>query len=95
MWSSTHSMDIVVSAKASKTAVKQISENVLVIGDRGDFEGNDYEMLSLPFSLSVDGVSRNPDCCWNLAPRGLRGLDVVKFYLRKIKATKKGFKITF
>ena len=51
-------MDIVVSTKASKTAVKQISEDVLVIGDRGDYEGNDFEMLSMPYSLSVDGVSR-------------------------------------
>ena len=93
IWSSSHSMDIVVSTKASKTAVKQISEDVLVIGDRGDYEGNDFEMLSLPYSLSVDGVSRNPNSCWNLAPKDLRGLDVVKYYLRKIKATKNGFKI--
>lgn len=95
IWSSSHSMDIVVSTKASKTAVKEISENVLVIGDRGDYEGNDFEMLSLPYSLSVDDVSRNPNSCWNLAPKKLRGLDVVKYYLRKIKATKKGFKIVF
>lgn len=95
IWSSSHSMDIVVSTKASKKAVKEISEDVLVIGDRGDYEGNDYEMLSLPCSLSVDGVSRNPYSCWNLAPRDLRGLDVVKYYLRKIKATKQGFKIVF
>lgn len=95
IWSSSHSMDIVVSTKASKTAVRGISEDVLVIGDRGDYEGNDYEMLSLPYSLSVDGVSRNPYSCWNLAPRELRGLDVVKYYLRKIKATKQGFKIAF
>ena len=93
VWSSSHSMDIVVSTKASKTAVKDISEDVLVIGDRGDYEGNDFEMLSLPYSLSVDGVSRNPNSCWNLAPKELEGLDVVKFYLRKIKPTKKGFKI--
>ena len=93
IWSSSHSLDIVVSTKASKTAVKEISEHVLVIGDRGDYEGNDYEMLSLPYSLSVDGVSRNPDSCWNLAPKGLRGLDVVKYYLRNIKANKQGFKI--
>ena len=93
IWSSSHSMDIVVSTKASKTAVKEISEDVLVIGDRGDYEGNDFEMLSLPYSLSVDGVSRNPDSCWNLAPKDLRGLDVVKYYLRKIRATRNGFKI--
>lgn len=93
VWSSSHSMDIVVSTKASKIAVKDISEDVLVIGDRGDYEGNDFEMLSLPYSLSVDGVSRNPNCCWNLAPKDLRGLDVVKYYLRKIKPTQKGFKI--
>lgn len=95
VWSSSHSMDIVVSTKASKTAVKSISEDVLVIGDRGDYEGNDFEMLSLPYSLSVDGVSRNPNSCWNLAPSDLRGPDVVKYYLRKIKPTKKGFKIVF
>ena len=95
IWSSSHSLDIVVSTKASKTAVKEISENVLVIGDRGDYEGNDFEMLFLPCSLSVDKVSRNLYSCWNLAPRDLRGLDVIKYYLRKIKATKNGFKIVF
>ena len=95
IWSSSHSLDIVVSTKASKTAVKEISENVLVIGDRGDYEGNDFEMLSLPCSLSVDKVSRNLYSCWNLAPKDLRGLDVIKYYLRKIKATKNGFKIVF
>jgi hypothetical protein len=88
-------MDIVVSTKASKTAVKQISEDVLVIGDRGDYEGNDFEMLSMPYSLSVDGVSRNPETCWNLTPRELHGLDVIKYYLRKIKVNKDGFKIKF
>lgn len=93
IWSSSHSLDIVVSTQASKTAVKTISENVLVIGDRGDYEGNDYEMLSLPYSLSVDSVSRNPGSCWNLAPKELRGLDVVKYYLRIIKASKQGFRI--
>ena len=93
IWSSSHSLDIVVSTKAGKTTVKNISENVLVIGDRGDYEGNDYEMLSLPYSLSVDGVSRDPDCCWNLAPRELRGLNVVKYYLHKIKVSKQGFRI--
>lgn len=95
IWSSSHSMDIVVSIKASKTAVKEISENVLVIGDRGDYKGNDFEMLSMPYSLSVDSVSRKISSCWNLAPKDLRGLDVTKFYLRKIKPTKKGFKIKF
>ena len=95
VWSSSHSMDIVVSTRASKSAVKDISEDVLAIGDRGDYEGNDFEMLSMPYSLSVDGVSRNPNSCWNLAPRALRGLDVVKYYLRKIKKTNKGFKIKF
>ena len=95
IWSSSHSMDIVVSTKASKTAVKQISEDVLVIGDRGDYEGNDFEMLSMPYSLSVDGVSRNPETCWNLTPRELHGLDVIKYYLRKIKVNKDGFKIKF
>ena len=95
IWSSSHSLDVMVSTKGSKTAVKEISEDVLVIGDRGDYEGNDYEMLSLPYSLSVDGVSRNPASCWNLAPIELRGLDVVKYYLRKIKSTKNGFRISF
>lgn len=93
IWSSSHSLDIVVSTSASKAAVKKISENVLVIGDRGDYEGNDFEMLSLPYSLSVDKVSRNPLCCWNLAPVNLRGLEVAKYYLHRIKATKNGFKI--
>lgn len=93
IWSSSHSMDVVVSTKASKTALKSISEDVLAIGDRGDYEGNDFEMLSMPYSLSVDSVSRNPDSCWNLTPLNIQGLDRVKYYLRRIKMTKNGFQI--
>lgn len=55
-------------------------ENVLCIGDQGLWPGNDFELLSTPFSLSVDKTSKDPNSCWNLAPLGYIGERAVKYY---------------
>jgi hypothetical protein len=41
---------------------------VLRIGDRGEVSGNDSEWLQDPFGISVDGVSPDPDSCWDAFP---------------------------
>lgn len=86
IWRSSHSMDIVVYREASKLQVIKDPECTLCIGDYGILEGNDYEMLTSKYSLSVDQVSKNAESCWNIAPPGIKGIDATLFYLSRMKA---------
>lgn len=81
IWRSSHSMDIVVYHEVSKRHVIEDENHTLCIGDYGSVEGNDYEMLTSKFSLSVDKVSKSGQGCWNLAPSGLKELDATLYYL--------------
>lgn len=84
VWSSSHSMDIIVSHEVSKLFVIEDPDHTLCIGDYGNMDGNDYELLTSCASLSVDKVSKNADCCWNLAPSGVFGLDATLYYLSRL-----------
>lgn len=86
VWRSSHSMDIVVYHEVSKLRVIEDGAKTLCIGDYGSVEGNDYELLSSPASLSVDRVSKNAESCWNIAPSGLKGLDATLYYLSRLTA---------
>ena len=86
VWRSSHSMDIVVFHEVSKQRVIEDPEHTLCIGDYGTVEGNDYEMLTSKYSLSVDRVSKNAESCWNIAPSGMKGLDATLYYLSRMKA---------
>lgn len=86
VWRSSHSMDIVVYREVSKLRVIEDLEHTLCIGDYGTVEGNDYEMLTSKYSLSVDRVSKNTECCWNIAPSGIKGLDATLYYISRMKA---------
>ena len=88
VWRSSHSMDIVVYRKVSKLMVIEDPEHTLCIGDYGTVEGNDYEMLTSKYSLSVDRVSKNSESCWNIAPSGMKGLDATLYYISRMKANK-------
>lgn len=100
---SSHSIDIVCKPQTSKLKVverckelaskKGLSPDVLCIGDKGQWPGNDYELLSTPYSLSVDEVSPLPDCCWNLSRSGFKNSDATLEYLEKIIIDKKALKI--
>lgn len=81
VWRSSHSMDIVVYREVSKLRVIEDPEHTLCIGDYGTVEGNDYEMLTSKYSLSVDRVSKNTESCWNIAPSGMKGLDATLYYI--------------
>lgn len=89
---SSHSIDV-LSPGVGKTAVVErvrrhagldVDAPVLCIGDRGDYPGNDFELLREPCSLSVDEVSPDPRTCWNLAPPGIRGVAAAGWYLAAI-----------
>jgi len=45
--------------------------------------GNDAQLLSQEFSLSVDEVDGSPSSAWNLAPAGVLGAAALQFYLSK------------
>ncbi|WP_368335840.1 HAD hydrolase family protein [Phocaeicola dorei] len=86
VWRSSHSMDIVVYREVSKLRMIEDPEQTLCIGDYGTVEGNDYEMLTSKYSLSVDRVSKNTESCWNIAPSGMKGLDATLYYISRMKA---------
>ena len=87
VWRSSHSMDIVVYHDVSKLRVLEDPAHSLCIGDYGSVEGNDYELLTSKYSLSVDRVSRNAESCWNIAPPGIYGLDATLYYLSHLTVT--------
>lgn len=85
---SSHSLDVVVRPKVSKlNIIERFFENdaCLCIGDKGLVPGNDFELLSTPFSLSVDEVSSHPDSCWNLIPTEKQNREGLLYYLNNIQ----------
>lgn len=89
---SSHSLDVLGPRRGKGSLVSWLREqitdglDVLCIGDRGAWPGNDYSLLAEPMSLSVDEVSSLNDSCWNLAPRGVSGPDATLLYLRALNA---------
>ena len=98
MLESSHSCDIVIKSKASKLNVLshcnemasslKCAPEFLCIGDRGQWPGNDFELLSYKFSLSVDEVSPDINSCWNFAEAGKRNTEATLYYLSKIQYSK-------
>lgn len=95
IWRSSHSMDVVVYREASKLHVVEDQERTLCIGDYGCIDGNDYELLTCAASLSVDKVSHNAACCWNIAPSGVQGLEATLYYLSHLVVKNGEFKCKF
>ncbi len=102
---SSHSMDIINSTKTSKLnivnmcseiAEKQgVSTNYICIGDKGKYPGNDFQLLSIDYSLSVDEVSPLNESCWNLATVGVKNVDATLEYLSFLKYYTKELTIVF
>ena len=67
--------------------------NILAIGDQGQYGGNDFEMLNIPQSLSVDKVSSSLQTCWNLSPAGLSGANATLALLRSFKISDGTFEL--
>ncbi len=88
---SSHSVDVLGAQPGKRALVSWLQQEigvrrqVLCIGDRGAWPGNDYSLLAGPLSLSVDDVSSLPDACWNLAPAGVSGPDAALLYLRSLR----------
>lgn len=73
-----------VGALQAECNSRSAAESVLCIGDRGLWPGNDSELLSTTFSLSVYQVSSDPLTCWNLGRPGRRGVETTLEYLSYI-----------
>ena len=91
---SNHSIDVLAPGISKLNFVKNIKKilteinkppSLLCIGDKGKWPGNDYSLLSEEFSLSVDCVSKDPESCWNLAPKGHRGVQATLSYLKALE----------
>ncbi len=97
---SGHSVDI-LDPDVSKTQVVEVlrkkindgKSNILIVGDQGQYGGNDFELLSLPYSLSVDKISSSPTTCWNLSPIGLRGAKSTLAILRSLEVEYSAFRL--
>ena len=88
---SGHSVDIVAAGVSKLNTIHRLREKVgdapiLAIGDRGRWPGNDYELLSGPFTLGVDEISVDPATCWHLGNPGQRGPTVTLDYLSALEA---------
>jgi len=100
---SSHSCDIIVKPQTSKlnilkhceklNSIKSLSSNCLCIGDRGNYQGNDFELLTHPYSLSVDEASMEPSSCWHIGRPGISGVRRTVEYLSKLSFSKSYFQI--
>lgn len=100
---SSHSIDIVVRdfcskinvVKACQEKAREInySGSTLCIGDKGQWPGNDYELLNTTFSLSVDEVSPDPETCWNFGNLGNNGIPTTVSYLSSVITSINYFKV--
>ncbi|MFN7995314.1 MAG: hypothetical protein U0Q18_17025 [Bryobacteraceae bacterium] len=93
---SGHSIDILGEGVSKLNLVNRIKElasgrpgELLCIGDRGRWPGNDCDLLAQPYSLSVDQCSYDPRSCWNLAPAGCSGTQATLYYLRGLQSESK------
>ena len=94
---SGHSVDILASGVSKlnvSDAVRKMIPNasILSIGDSGELNGNDYDLLAQPFSLGVDKINADPMTCWNLGSQGQRGPHVLVEYLDTIVCSEGSFK---
>jgi HAD superfamily hydrolase (TIGR01484 family) len=97
---SSHSIDVLASGVSKRSVIAALARrlgvddggasNILCIGDRGCFPGNDADLLLHPMALSVDEVSANPETCWNLSKPDLRFESACQEYLSRVIVRKSG-----
>jgi hydroxymethylpyrimidine pyrophosphatase-like HAD family hydrolase len=100
---SSHSIDIIKRPQGTKLNIlsacldmlekTKLPKNILCIGDKGQWPGNDFELLSTPCSLSVHEVTSDPESCWNFASPGKKNLDALNEYFAAMKIERDGIKI--
>lgn len=86
---SGHSIDVLTENVGKMRVVESVAQvagaeknsEILRLGDSGDFDGNDFEMLNEGLGLSVGSVSSIPEFCWNLLPSDRRGAVGTLYYI--------------
>lgn len=90
---SSHSIDVQFTTASKSDVVDSLAAvlppeaQVLRIGDKGIWPGNDADLLASPFGLSVDEASRHLDYCWALAPAGVKGVQATLYYLSRLNVS--------
>lgn len=96
---SSHAIDVLAPGVTKRAVVDRLqamldddnpAPTILCIGDQGQWPGNDFSLLSGPYSLSVDEVSQDPVTCWNLASPGFRGTQATLQYLHSLRPSREG-----
>lgn len=98
VYRSGHSVDVLDPETSKLSVLKAVArefgldadKEILCIGDCGHEDGNDYELLRHPLSLSVDGVSIELDRCWNYARAGCNQSEATLEYLECLSALPEG-----
>lgn len=93
---STHSWDVVERTTSKNNVINKLKKDgyeVLSIGDRGFWPGNDCELLANNHSLGVDEVSPLINKAWNIAPQGCKGVKATLYYLNQLQLSNGHFKI--
>lgn len=92
VWLSSHSVDVVSTQCSKLHVVNRVAamaecklENILRIGDRGAWPGNDWQLLNSPLGISVDQCSGDLDSCWNFSPPGMRCTEATEHILNCIQ----------
>jgi hydroxymethylpyrimidine pyrophosphatase-like HAD family hydrolase len=80
IFTSGYTIDI-IPFSSSKLNVVDYEGGTLCFGDSGQYGGNDFELLSHEYSLSVNRCSSDFNSCWNLAPTGMVNSRATLFYL--------------
>jgi hydroxymethylpyrimidine pyrophosphatase-like HAD family hydrolase len=97
MMRSGHSVDIFPSWASKFRVVEEARRilndslaTILTIGDSGDCQGNDYDLLAGALGLSVDRVCHRDSACWNPLPLGISGPDGLARILLAVRPLRRG-----
>ncbi len=99
VFSSGHSVDVLDEHTSKRNVVDTLSRRlnidpltqVLRLGDCGQEEGNDFELLSEGLSLSCHGASADLSACWNFGLSGCDQTETTLRYLRRLQPVNGGF----
>lgn len=95
---STRSVDV-IPVTTSKLALREKMSQLwpggtfLCVGDKPQWPGNDAELLSHEFSLSVDEVDAKPYGVWNVAPAGILGAAALRYYIQLLAFRSRHFQM--
>lgn len=87
---SAHSVDLIPKESTKLNVARRVADElatdvvILRVGDKGGCGGNDHELLSDPYGISVDEVCGRHGGCWSLFGADLTGPDALLRLLRAL-----------